>query len=264
MKKNIPKTVLTARVEEAFKKQFSEEAAQCDMTLSSYTEYCLRNYNSVLHDLQISNENNDSLRNKVNSLVSENWELNSENEKTSAHNEQLGAAKQTVLTALKFERERAEFLSNQVNTLESQNQEQAIQIQDLGETIEIFAEHQEDANTQIVRLKAEKLLLINQVRQLKEEKDALYKTYEKSCDARDRLRTVLNSRLPIALLPEEIEKVKASLAELKERHKECTEGELLALSLATVVTNEHSMFFMYDLNEFKNKNPHFLISKQLQ
>ena len=264
MQKKMPKTVLTARVEEDIKDRLSNEAAQCGMTLSNYTEHCLRYYNSIFRDFQVSNENNHVLQRKVNALASENMEMLSENQNISKQNEQLLSQKEALFQALKFERERAESLANRVRDLESQNQEQVTQIQDLEGTVEFFTELQEASDSRIDLLDNQILSLKNQVRQLEEEKDLWFNNYEKSCDTRDRLRTALSSRLPFALRPEEIEKAKASLAELKERHKHCTEGELLALSLATVAANEQSSFFMYNLNEFKKKNPYFLTSKLLQ
>jgi hypothetical protein len=68
----------------------------------------------------------------------------------------------------------------------------------------------------------------------------------------------------MALKPNELEKVKAELVELKNQHDDCTYSELLVLSLATTAANEKNKFFMYNLNEFKKRNPYFLTSKLLQ
>ena len=264
MQKKMPKTVLTSRVEENIKNRLSYEAAQWDMTLSNYTEHCLKYYNSVLHDFQVSNEDNHILRNRLNALTSENTEMRTENQSISEQNEQLRSQNQVLLQALKLERERTESLENRINHLESQNQEQATQIQDWEESVEFFAELQKATDSQVTLLNNQTLSLNNQVQQLEKERDLWVNNCEKARDTRDRLRTLLNSRLPFSLNPEEIEKVEVSLAELKGRYKDYTEGELLALSLATTAANEKSSFFMYTLDEFEKKNPYFLTSKQLQ
>jgi hypothetical protein len=131
MLKNFPKTVLTARVEPALKEQLTAEAAQHDMTLSNYTEHVLRYFNTVLYDLQVSDEKNHSLQNQVNRLASDNNELCLDNEKWSALNVQLTSDKLTLSEGLQRYRGRIESLASQVNDLSSLNTEQDAQINDL-------------------------------------------------------------------------------------------------------------------------------------
>ena len=88
MLKNPPKTVLTSRVEPELKEQLGAEAAQCDMTLSNYTEYCLRHFNSVLYDHQVSEEQNNILKRRLDILELENQERLTENQRLSELNEE--------------------------------------------------------------------------------------------------------------------------------------------------------------------------------
>ena len=89
MLKNPPKTVLTSRVEPELKEQLGAEAAQCDMTLSNYTEYCLRHFNSVLYDHQVSEEQNDILTKRLNILELANQRLTELNEERASENQDL-------------------------------------------------------------------------------------------------------------------------------------------------------------------------------
>ena len=106
--------------------------------------------------------------------------------------------------------------------------------------------------------------LKNQLSQLKAEKRALSKDYEQSCEARDKLQAILTHRLPITLSAEEIEKVTTSLKDLHNHHKDYSYSDLLTWALATSARNEKYMFEMYNLNDYKKRNPDFLTSKQFQ
>lgn len=264
MVSNVPKTVLTARVEVELKEQLKEEAAHYNMTLSNYTEHCLRHYNSVLNEAQVCDEKNQIMETRVNDLVSENGAMDYENQKNRDLNEQLVADNQLLSQQFMFHHSRAESLANQVSHLESLNKNQNVEIEDLMKTVQDVRQLNEEANDTIHLLNKELQSLKTQVKQQKENNDFLNTENNEVSKERDKLQRILQRRLPLNMLPEDIQNVKESLAELKNRHEDYDYSKLLSWSLATIVVNEDSTFVLYNLDDFKKRNPDFFTSKQLQ
>jgi chromosome segregation ATPase len=150
------------------------------------------------------------------------------------------------------------------NTILSLNTDQDAQINDLIERIDDFAKLDRDANLEIERLELEAQMQATQIQKLRKENESLVNRIEQSNDENMKLRQELVKRLPLVLNTNELEKATAKLAELKGQHDDCTNAELLVLSLATAVSNEKNKFFMYNLKEFKNRNPYFLKSITIQ
>ena len=209
-------------------------------------------------------EQNEILKKRVSALELENQERFTENQRLSDLNEEHASANQGLVDALRIYKNRVESLTALAIDWESEHKNQAAEISDLKQSIEIFTDLYDVAGTENNHLNEEVTSLKNQLSQLKAEKRALSKDYEQSCEARDKLQAILTHRLPITLSAEEIEKVTTSLKNLHNHHKDYSYGDLLTWALATSARNEKYMFEMYNLNDYKKRNPDFLTSKQFQ
>ena len=223
MLKNPPKLVLTARVEPEIKEQLSAEAAQCDMNLSSYTEYCLKNFNSVLHECQISEERNEVLQKSINTLTSEC------NDK--------------------------EFKIEQLIEL---SKKQAEKIHSLRQ---LLSECEKNALESDAESKVQITSLENQIYQVRIEKADLSKSLAETIKMCDTFETHLKSRLPITLSSATIEHTTKLLEDLQQHHPDYSHAELLVWALATAARNEKHTYTMYNLKDFKKRNPDFFTSK---
>ena len=264
MLKNPPKTVLTARVEPELKVQLIEEADLAEMTLSNYTEHCLRNFNNILHNAQVCAEVNQILQSKIDKATSEHQELYSENQKLLGLNTQFSADNKAFLQQIRLQKEHIEFLTNQVQDLESVIEQREDDIHNLNYSLNATNQLNKNSALQIHSLDKEVVLQKNQISQHRADNNALSNRYEQSREAREKLRLILANRLPITFRGEEIVKIEQCLNDIKKHHEDCTDNELLIWALATAARNEQHTFNMFNLKDYKKRNPDFFTSKQFQ
>lgn len=264
MKKNRPKTLLSARVEESFKEQFAQEAAQCEMNVSSYTEYCLREFNSVSHDLQISNENNLILQKEIDSLTAKYRDLSLENQEISEDNKQLNTNLHSLSKEFDKLTKRIGHLNELLNLSSLSIEEKDTEINSLQANLKAFRQFNNDKKTRIENLGSEVDVLKSRNNDLAECNESLIHQYEQCLDENAQLRSEIAKRLPYNLNPEEREKTINSLEELQRFYKDRSQHELLPLALGTILENENRWVHMYDIADFIKKHPQYLMPQTIQ
>lgn len=262
--KNPPKLVLTARIESELKEQLVEEASQNEMNLSNYAEHCLKHFSANEKALQSSEQDNEMLQRRLNDAVSENRASQSENQRLREYNQDCQRANQKLSEQLMQSAQDIEALKSEVSQWEEAYQKQINIINRLENAVESANKMNKAIRLEIDHLNEEIKSLKNELSQRKDENMKLATDYAKLCQTQNELQTDLDSRLPIALEDEEIEKIMHNLADLQRHHEGYHYGELLVWALATSARNEKHTFSMYNLNDFKKRNPDFFTSKHVQ
>ncbi|MBL7816111.1 MAG: hypothetical protein JNL70_13925 [Saprospiraceae bacterium] len=271
MEKKLPKTVLTARIESELKEQLSVEAAQYEMNLSNYTEYCLRQFNAVLQERQLGEERNYNLQEQIynlqeqiGGLISEVQGNRDENLRLLENTNALIEENERLQQQLLWYKKQVELLNTQANEWALEHKQLTNEILGLEEGVEQVGKLYEEEYKKSLHLNEENMRLKNELNNLKAKKKALSNDHDQCCKERDALKNKLQNRLPIVMNRDQIGKVKEILNDLKTHHSYSSEPELLVWALATAARNEKRTFIMYNLNDFKKYNPDFFTSNQFQ